>query len=464
MIRIRPSCWATNNRPDPSCGAAISTGIETPLAIGAARIGDCPPAGPAKAAKTRSRLNLTTLNLATSYHPKLVGPRGLGKLLGALRLPALRFEILATCPVTGARAGVLHTPHGQVETPVFMPVGTQASVKGLTQKQLAEDVGTRILLGNTYHLYLRPGHEAIARMGGLHRFMQWDRAILTDSGGFQAFSLSKLTKISDKGVLFRSHLNGDQHLFTPESTVDVQMALGSDIMMVLDECLAYPASHAAARASMERTIRWAQQSFDHFRGRSTGGQALFPIVQGSMFPDLRRECAARLAGLGAEGYAIGGISVGEPRPISMEMTEASVPELPVDRPRYVMGVGTPEELPEYVARGADMMDCVMPSRNARNGCLFTDEGKLIIKHARFKEDASPIEDSCGCPTCRTYSRAYLRHLFLAGEMLYCTLATIHNLRKYLDIMRRIRQSILLGTFPDFLAAARSRSVDDPARV
>ncbi len=375
-------------------------------------------------------------------------------------MPALRFEIQATCPVTGARAGLLHTPHGAVETPVFMPVGTQGSVKGLTQRQLEEDVDARIILGNTYHLFLRPGHEAIARMGGLHRFMHWDRAILTDSGGFQAFSLSKLTRIDDRGVLFRSHLNGDPHLFTPESTVDVQTALGSDIMMVLDECLAYPASHQAARHSMERTIRWARQAFAHWTPRSNGRQALFPIVQGSMFTDLRAECAARLAELGAEGYAVGGLSVGEPRPVSLEMTEASVPVLPADRPRYVMGVGAPEELPEYVARGVDMMDCVMPSRNARTGCLFTSTGKLIVKHARFKEDTGPVDESCSCSTCRNYSRAYLRHLFQAGEMLYCTLATIHNLRRYLDIMRQMRQAILLGTFPEFLAAARSQPVEE----
>ncbi len=367
----------------------------------------------------------------------------------------IQFELQATCPTTGARAGLLHTPHGIVETPVFMPVGTQASVKGLTRRQLAEDLDTRIILGNTYHLYLRPGHETIARLGGLHKFMNWDRAILTDSGGFQAFSLSKLTKITDQGVLFRSHIDGDQHLFTPESTVDVQTALGSDIMMVLDECLAYPASHEAARKSMERTIRWARQSLDHWR-RQAGPQALFPIVQGSMFPDLRRECAQRLADLDAPGYAIGGLSVGEPRPISMEMTEASVPELPRDRPRYAMGVGTPEELPEYVARGVDMMDCVMPSRNARNGCLFTSSGKLIIKHSRYKDDPRPPDEHCACSTCRNHSRAYLRHLFQAGEMLFCTLATIHNLHRYLDIMRQMRQAIFLGAFSEFLAVVRSQ--------
>ena len=374
---------------------------------------------------------------------------------------ALRFEIQATCPQTGARAGLLQTPHGLVETPVFMPVGTQATVKGLTPAQIADETGARIILGNTYHLFLRPGHETIDRLGGLHKFMDWDRAILTDSGGFQAFSLSGLTKVTDRGVLFRSHLNGDAHMFTPASTVDVQMALGADIMMVLDECIAYPSSHEAARVSMLRTARWAREAIEHFRphARPDRPQALFPIVQGGMHPDLRRECAARLVELDAEGYAIGGLSVGEPRALSMEMTEATVPELPAGLPRYVMGVGTPEELVEYVARGVDMMDCVMPSRNARNGTLFTSEGKVIIKNARFKDDPAPLDPACACYTCRRFSRAYLRHLYLAKEMLACTLGTIHNLRRYLDIMRQIRQSIQLGTFPEYLRSVRRVPVE-----
>lgn len=388
-------------------------------------------------------------------------------------MPALTFHIEATCPVTGARAGTLETPHGPIPTPVFMPVGTQATVKGLTQRQLAEDINARIILGNTYHLFLRPGHESIDKLGGLHGFMNWDRAILTDSGGFQAFSLSQLTKVTEDGVLFSSHLNGDRHLFTPESTVDTQLALGSDIAMVLDECLPYPSSHAHAQASMERTLRWAGRSFQHFHARMAEQprrqhrlhplpQALFPIVQGSMYAQLRSECARRLVELDAEGYAIGGLSVGEPRALSMEMTEATVPHLPVHRPRYVMGVGTPQELAEYAARGIDMMDCVMPSRNARNGCLFTAYGKLIIKHARYKEDPRPIEETCGCFTCAHYSRAYLRHLFMAGEILYSTLATMHNLYRYLDIMRTIRQAIVLGTFPKYLDSVRSQPVEDPS--
>jgi queuine tRNA-ribosyltransferase len=326
-------------------------------------------------------------------------------------------------------------------------------VKGLTQHQLRDELGVQILLANTYHLFLRPGHELIRAHGGLHRFMSWPGAILTDSGGFQVFSLDTLRKVTDEGVLFRSHLNGDAHLFTPESTVDVQLALGSDIAMVLDECLAYPASHLAAAASMRRTVRWAEAAFAHYRGaiaRIETRHALFPIVQGSMYADLRGECATRLLELDAEGYAIGGLSVGEPRELSLEMVEATAPLLPRERPRYVMGVGSPEELPQYVARGVDMMDCVVPSRNARNGCLFTSGGRVVIKQARYKEDASPVDEKCACYTCQNYSRAYLRHLFLAGEMSFSSLATLHNLRHYLDIMKDLRQSIVFGGFPDRL--------------
>jgi queuine tRNA-ribosyltransferase len=377
--------------------------------------------------------------------------------------PAVRFEIQAECPETGARAGLLYTAHGTVETPVFMPVGTQATVKGVRQSELAGELDARILLANTYHLYLRPGHETVARLGGLHRFMSWPRAILTDSGGYQVFSLAHLRKVSDEGVLFRSHVNGDTHLFTPESTVDVQLALGSDILMALDECLGYPASHEAARKSVERTVRWARAGMAHYRRRAEAGplpNLLFPIVQGSMFRDLRQQCASELVELEAAGYAIGGLSVGEPRALSLEMVEATVPWLPREAPRYVMGVGLPEELPEYVARGVDMMDCVLPTRNARNGCLFTSRGRLIIKQARYKEDPAPVDEACGCSTCRNYSRAYLRHLFQAGEILYATLATVHNIYRYLDIMRRMRQAILEGTFARYLKEARSLPVDE----
>jgi queuine tRNA-ribosyltransferase len=371
----------------------------------------------------------------------------------------ISFELLAECPVTRARAGILYTEHGDIPTPVFMPVGTQATVKGLNQRDLWDELHARIILGNTYHLFLRPGHELIRELGGLHRFMSWPGAILTDSGGYQVFSLSGLRKISDEGVTFQSHLNGDTHKFTPASTVDVQMAFGSDIMMVLDECPAYPVSHEYARVSMQRTVRWAEEAFVHYRQRMEArptGNSLFPIVQGSMFPDLRRECTERLLDLDADGYAIGGLSVGEPRPLSLEMVEASEPFLPRDRPRYAMGVGMPRELAEYVARGVDMMDCVLPSRNARNGWLFTSEGKVVIKHARYRDAAGPLDPGCGCYTCRTYSRAYLRHLFQAGEILFASLATRHNLQRYLDIMGEIRQSILVGNFPSYLSQLRER--------
>ncbi len=372
----------------------------------------------------------------------------------------MRFELQAVCAATGARAGLLHTAHGTVETPVFMPVGTQATVKGLPQRWLQEDLDARILLANTYHLFLRPGHELIRQLGGLHKFMAWPRAILTDSGGFQVFSLSSLRKITEQGVLFRSHLNGDAHLFTPESTVEVQLALGSDILMALDECPAYPASRDEAGEAMERTVRWARAGNEYFlrRREETGTESsLFPIVQGSMYGDLRAACAEALTELRADGYAIGGLSVGEPREVSLEVAAASAALLPAEKPRYTMGVGMPEELAEYVARGVDMMDCVLPSRNARNGCLFTSRGRVLIKQARYRDDAGPLDEDCLCYTCQTFSRAYLRHLFQAGEMLFSTLATLHNVKHYLDTMRRIRQAILLGTFPDYLAAVRSAS-------
>jgi queuine tRNA-ribosyltransferase len=347
-----------------------------------------------------------------------------------------------------------------------MPVGTQATVKGLTQRDLALDLGVTILLANTYHLYLRPGQELIRRMGGLHRFMSWPNAILTDSGGFQVFSLSKLRKITEQGVVFQSHLDGDTHMFTPESTVEAQLAYGSDILMALDECPEFPVSHEYARESMHRTLRWARRadeyyknSYKHRNGGLPQAQALFPIVQGSTFADLRRECAKALVELDAPGYALGGLSVGEPRPLSMQMVEATEDLLPRHKPRYAMGVGMPCELPEYVARGVDMMDCVLPSRNARNGYLFTSEGRLIIKHARYKDDARPVDANCKCYTCSSYSRAYLRHLFQAGEMLYAILATRHNLQRYLDIMREIRHAILSDTFPEYLRCVRAACAD-----
>jgi queuine tRNA-ribosyltransferase len=367
------------------------------------------------------------------------------------------FEIVAECSRTRARAGLLHTPHGTIETPVFMPVGTQATVKGLTGRDL-EEAGVSILLANTYHLYIRPGHQLIQGLGGLHRFMSWPHAILADSGGFQVFSLNGLRKITEDGVVFRSHLDDDLHTFTPESTVDIQLAFGSDIQMILDECPEYPVSHESARESMQRTLRWARRGHEHFRRKvevMPAGQALFPIVQGSMFTDLRRECASELRDLDAAGYAVGGLSVGEPRALSLEMVEATEDILPRARPRYAMGVGMPGELPEYVARGVDMMDCVLPSRNARNGYLFTSAGRVIIKHARYRDDERPVDPNCACYTCRNYSRAYLRHLFQSGEILFSVLATRHNIQRYLDIMREIRQAVISNIFQDYLKCARS---------
>lgn len=342
-----------------------------------------------------------------------------------------------------------------------MPVGTQGTVKAVSPRQLLDEVDPPIILGNTYHLYLRPGHETVERLGGLHHFMQWPRAILTDSGGFQVWSLSQLRKINEDGVVFQSHIDGSRHLFTPESTVDVQLALGSDIMMVLDECVGYPAKDHEVRDAMDRTIAWARRAFEHYRGpRADRAEkhALFPIVQGGMDAALRRACAEQLVALDAPGYAIGGLSVGEPRPLSLEMTEITAPLLPRDKPRYVMGVGMPEELPEYVARGIDMMDCVLPSRVARHGALFTSQGRFLIKQARFKEDPEPLDPQCGCYTCRSFSRAYLRHLYLAEELLFSTLATIHNLRFYLDRMREIRRAIVAGEYPVLLRRYRADHV------
>ncbi|HLI84712.1 MAG TPA: tRNA guanosine(34) transglycosylase Tgt [Bryobacteraceae bacterium] len=377
-------------------------------------------------------------------------------------MPSLKFEIVAECPHTRARAGLLHTAHGTIETPVFMPVGTQATVKGLTQRDLAGDLGVKILLANTYHLYVRPGPELIRGLGGLHRFMSWPNAILTDSGGYQVFSLRGIRKISQHGVVFQSRLDGALHTFTPQSTVDAQLAFGSDILMVLDECPEYPVSHEYARESMHRTLAWARAAFAHYRlleQQSPVAGALFPIVQGSMFADLRRQCAEDLVALDASGYAVGGLSVGEPRPLSLEMVESTETILPRSRPRYAMGVGMPAELPEYVARGIDMMDCVLPTRNARNGCLFTSAGRVIIKQARYRDDSRPVDENCRCYTCNEYSRAYLRHLFLSGEILYAALATRHNIQRYLDIMREIRQAIMSGEFPEYLKTVRSASPD-----
>ena len=359
---------------------------------------------------------------------------------------------------SGARRGILKTSHGEIETPVFMPVGTQGAVKALTPQHL-EEIGASIILGNTYHLMLRPGDELIARRGGLHKFVGWRKPILTDSGGYQVFSLAARRKIDENGVEFRSHLDGSACLLTPESAADIQLNLGSDIAMVLDECPALPSTPQVIERSLELTARWARRSRERFlekripRPCDEAGpspqRAQFGIVQGGTFPDLRAKSAELTVSIGFEGYAIGGLSVGEPNETMYKVVESTTPQLPVDQPRYLMGVGTPIDLVECVARGVDMFDCVMPTRNARNGQLFTSEGPLNIKNAQFSEDDSPVDPACGCYTCRNFSRAYLRHLYVAGEMTGGTLNTLHNLSFYLDTMRRIREAIAFGRFEDF---------------
>ncbi|MGH9499900.1 MAG: tRNA guanosine(34) transglycosylase Tgt [Terriglobales bacterium] len=391
---------------------------------------------------------------------------------------SIAFQIEATAGA--ARAARLITPHGEVETPVFMPVGTLATVKGVPQ-DLLEELGVQILLGNTYHLYLRPGVEQVRKLGGLHRFMAWPRAILTDSGGFQVFSLNELRKVAEEGVTFRSHLDGSSHFFSPESAMAAQISLGADIIMAFDECTEYPAEASRVRQSMELTLRWAERSKKYFeehkeevpwsrvsrsqfpvsRQTSTGNQkletrnedqtqALFGIVQGGMDLALRKESAERTTEIGFPGYAIGGLSVGESRALTREVVEATIQHLPADKPRYLMGVGTPEEIVEYANLGIDMMDCVLPTRAARHGLLFTSEGKISIKQARYAGDGGPLDPKCGCRVCSRYSRAYLRHLYASNEVLAQILNTVHNLSFYLDTMRAVRHSIALGRGARFL--------------
>lgn len=399
------------------------------------------------------------------------------------------FSFTIDARLDSARAGRLLTPHGVVETPVFMPVGTLANVKGVPQ-DLLEDLGVEILLSNTYHLYLRPGVEPVRKLGGLHRFMSWPHTILTDSGGYQVFSLSDLRKVSEEGVTFRSHLDGSSHFLSPETATAAQIGLGADIIMAFDECTEHPAARPRARASMELTLRWAERSKRYFEehrgevpwagaeGRSSAvddsndqrvmtndssverrsptvdvlrrqplavdSQALFGIIQGGMYPDLRRESAQRTVEVGFPGYAIGGLSVGEPRALTQKIVAATLPFLPADRPRYLMGVGTPEEIVLYAAMGVDMMDCVLPTRAARHGLLFTSEGRISIKQARYAQDEGPLDPRCGCRVCARYSRAYLRHLYAGNELLAQVLNTVHNLAYYLDTMRAVRHSIKLG--------------------
>ncbi|MBZ5655220.1 MAG: tRNA guanosine(34) transglycosylase Tgt [Acidobacteriia bacterium] len=412
---------------------------------------------------------------------------------------SIQFQIEATSGP--GRVSTLITPHGKIETPVFMPVGTLASVKGVPQDVL-EELGVQILLGNTYHLYLRPGVETVRQMGGLHGFMSWERSILTDSGGFQVFSLNDLRKVSEEGVTFRSHRDGSSHFFSPESAMAAQIGLGADIIMAFDECTEFPADRERVRTSMELTLRWAARSkkyFEEHKGevpwssrppsavsrqekqvlrsstpasksgllgtpvaqddnsvKSDATQSLFGIVQGGMDREFRRESALKTVEIGFAGYAIGGLSVGEPRELTREIVESTLEHLPQDKPRYLMGVGTPEEIALYARMGVDMMDCVLPTRAARHGLLFTSEGRISIKQARYAQDGGPLDPACGCRVCRRYSRAYLRHLYAANELLAQVLNTVHNLSFYLDTMRAVRHSILLGDRAHFLSEPSRR--------
>ena len=357
----------------------------------------------------------------------------------------MEFTQTAKDPGCRARLGVIQTPHGRVTTPAFMPVGTQGAVKAMMPEQV-RDLGADIILANTYHLYLRPGHRLIAEMGGLHRFMNWSGPILTDSGGFQIYSLGALRTISEEGVLFQSHVDGSSHFLGPESAVEIQEALGSDIMMCLDECIAYPAHRNEAERALARTARWAERCKKSCRNPD---HALFGIVQGGVYPDLRRRGAEEMSTIGFDGYAIGGLSVGEPKDKMLEILSCTAPLLPENRPRYLMGVGTPEDLVEGVFHGIDLFDCVMPTRSARNGLLFTNHEKVVIKNARYRDDGSPVDSECDCYTCQNYSRAYLRHLYMSGEILAMVLNTIHNLRHYLRLMERIREAIREGRYTGF---------------
>lgn len=358
---------------------------------------------------------------------------------------SIRFEVLKESTESSARVGKLYTPHGEIDTPVFMPVGTQATVKTMSPHEL-EEIGAQIILSNTYHLYLRPGHDLVAEAGGLHRFMNWPKPILTDSGGFQVFSLVDLREINDDGVTFRSHIDGSKHFFSPEISMEIQMALGSDIAMAFDECAPYPCSFEEAKNAMERTSRWAERCL---KFHNHPQQVVFGIVQGSVYPELRVESAKQLTQLDFPGYGIGGLSVGEPKPLMYEMLEHTIPHLPANKPRYLMGVGSPDCLVEGVLRGVDMFDCVLPTRIARNGTVMTSQGKLVVRNAQYARDFSPLDPECGCYTCRNYSRAYIRHLLKADEVLGIRLTTIHNLSFLIDLMGKIRKAILEDSLRDF---------------
>lgn len=358
---------------------------------------------------------------------------------------AISFAVTHRDKTSRARLGLLRTPHGTVETPVFMPVGTQATVKAVTPEEVRE-VGGEIILSNTYHLYLRPGHELVRKAGGLHRFMHWDGPILTDSGGFQVFSLSPLRKVSEEGVTFRSHIDGSEHFFSPEKAMEVQMALGSDIAMAFDECAPYPCSREYALEALERTTRWARRCLAVHRREDQG---VFGIIQGSIFPELREKSARELIEFDFPGYAIGGLSVGEPKHLMYEIIDHTVPLLPEEKPRYLMGVGSPDCLVEGVMKGIDMFDCVLPTRIARNGTVLTRRGKLVVRNAEYAEDLAPLEPGCGCYACRHYSRAYIRHLIKAGEVLGIRLTTIHNLYFVMKLMEEIKDAIRRGEIKEY---------------
>ncbi len=357
----------------------------------------------------------------------------------------VKYELIKKDKNTGARAGILHTPRGSFKTPMFMPVGTQGTVKSMTPEEL-KDIGADIILGNTYHLHLRPGQDLVEKAGGLHAFMNWDRGILTDSGGFQVFSLSNLRKITEEGVSFQSHIDGSQKFLSPEVSMEIQHALGSDIIMAFDECPPHDKDFDYVKKSMEMTHRWAKRCKEH---HDKDHQSLFGIIQGGMFPELRRESAEALKDLDLPGYAIGGLSVGESKDLMYGMLDVTTPIMPEDKPRYLMGVGAPEDLLEGVIRGIDMFDCVLPTRMARNGTALTSHGRVVIKQSKYFDDFSPLDSECGCYTCRHYSRAYLRHLFKAGEILSSRLFTIHNLYYTIHLMKKIREAILEDRLVDF---------------
>ena len=353
-------------------------------------------------------------------------------------MPAITYELIHECKQTGARRGIVHTPHGDIQTPVFMPVGTQATVKSMTPEELKEEVKAEIILSNTYHLYLRPGHKLVEEAGGLHKFMKWDRPILTDCGGFQVFSLSDLRTITEEGVEFKSHLDGSKHMFTPEKVMEIESSLGADIIMAFDECCEYPSTHEYVKNSMERTTRWAKRCKEAHKRKDQG---LFGIIQGGFYEDLREESLKQLVELDFPGYAIGGISVGEPKKEFLRILKYTAPKMPKDKPRYLMGVGSPDYLIEAAIAGIDMCDCVLPTRIARNGTAMTSKGKVVVRNATYERDWNPLDDECDCYTCRNYTRAYIRHLIKANEILGVRLLSIHNLRFLTNLMERVRIEI-----------------------